>query len=81
MAVGCFLIGFAFLIISLASNFITVEKSLSNLSWLALATLIVTLGELYLSPIALSFVTKGIFMGLCFLVAETKLKHIVGKDA
>lgn len=127
MAVGCFLIGFAFLIIPLASNFITIEKSLSNLSWLALATLIVTLGELYLSPIGLSFVTKlaparfmsmmmgmwlmssflgnylagalgmlygkmsqnsffmifaalGIFMGLFFLIAESKLKHIVGED-
>jgi POT family proton-dependent oligopeptide transporter len=127
MAIGCFLIGMAFLIIPLASNFITIEKSLSNLAWLASATLVVTLGELYLSPIGLSFVTKlaparfmsmmmgmwlmssfignylagvlgmlygkmsqnsffmvfaglGIFIGLFFLIAESKLKHIVGED-
>lgn len=127
MAIGCFLIGMAFLIIPLASNFITVEKSIINLSWLALVTLVVTLGELYLSPIGLSFVTKlaparfmsmmmgmwlmssfignylagvlgmlygkmsqnsffmvfaglGVFIGIFFLIAESKLKHIVGED-
>ncbi len=127
MAIGCFLIGFAFLIIPLASSFVTVEKSMINLFWLALATFIVTLGELYLSPIGLSFVTKlaparfmsmmmgmwlassflgnylagilgmlysqmsqnsfflvfailGISVGVFFLIADTKLKHIVGKE-
>lgn len=127
MAIGCFLIGFAFLTIPLASSFITVEKSMINLFWLALATFIVTLGELYLSPIGLSFVTKlaparfmsmmmgmwlassflgnylagilgmlysqmsqnsfflvfailGISVGVFFLIADTKLKHIVGKE-
>lgn len=127
MAIGCFLVGFAFLTIPLASNFITIEKSMINLFWLALATLIVTLGELYLSPIGLSFVTKiaparfmsmmmgmwlassflgnylagilgmlyskmsqneffmvfavlGGAVGLFFLLAESKLKTIVGKD-
>jgi POT family proton-dependent oligopeptide transporter len=127
MAVGCFMIGFAFLTIPLASNFITIDKSITNLLWLALATWIVTMGELYLSPIGLSFVTKlaparfmsmmmgmwlassflgnylagllgtlyssmsqnaffmvfavlGGSVGLFFLVADSKLKHIVGKE-
>jgi len=127
MAVGCFLIGAAFLIIPLASNFITIDKTLTNLFWLTLVTLIVTMGELYLSPIGLSFVTKlaparfmsmmmgmwlassflgnylagllgtfynsmsqnsffmmfailGCGIGIFFLLAEWKLKEIIGKD-
>jgi POT family proton-dependent oligopeptide transporter len=127
MATGCFLIGAAFLIIPLASNFITVDKTLINLFWLTLVTLIVTMGELYLSPIGLSFVTKlaparfmsmmmgmwlassflgnylagllgtfytkmsqnsffmmfailGCGIGVFFLIAEWKLKEVVGKD-
>lgn len=127
MATGCFLIGFAFLTIPLASNFITIDKSLTNLFWLTLATFIVTMGELYLSPIGLSFVTKlaparlmsmmmgmwlassflgnylagllgtlyssmsqnqffmvfavlGGSVGLFFLIADSKLKAIVGKE-
>lgn len=127
MAIGCFLIGAAFLIIPLASNFITIDKTLTNLFWLTLVTLIVTMGELYLSPIGLSFVTKlaparfmsmmmgmwlassflgnylagllgtfynsmsqnsffmmfailGCGIGVFFLIAEWKLKEIVGKD-
>tara|TARA_B110001454_G_scaffold219201_1_gene251881 strand:- start:22109 stop:23644 length:1536 start_codon:yes stop_codon:yes gene_type:complete len=127
MAVGCFLIGFAFLTIPLASNFITIDKSLTNLMWLSLATLIVTMGELYLSPIGLSFVTKvaparfmsmmmgmwlassflgnylagllgtfyssmsqnsffmmfavlGCGIGAFFLIADSKLKEVIGKD-
>lgn len=127
MAVGCFLIGFAFLTIPLASNFITIDKSLTNLFWLALATFIVTMGELYLSPIGLSFVTKlaparfmsmmmgmwlassflgnylagllgtlyssmsqnaffmvfavlGCSVGLFFLIADSKLKSVIGKE-
>lgn len=127
MAIGCFTIGAAFLTIPLASGFITMDKSITNLLWLTLATLIVTMGELYLSPIGLSFVTKiaparfmsmmmgmwlmssflgnylagimgmlysklsqnafflvfailGVAVGLFFLIAESKLKHVIGKD-
>ncbi len=58
MAVGSFLAGAGFLLLSLVSNHITMEKSLVNLYWLALTTWIFTMGELYLSPIGLSFVTK-----------------------
>lgn len=58
MAVGSALAGAAFLIVPLATNFITVDKSLQNMFWLALTTWMFTMGELYLSPIGLSFVTK-----------------------
>lgn len=58
MAVGAFLAGAAFMVVPIASNFITIDKSLMNLFWLVLTTWIFTMGELYLSPIGLSFVTK-----------------------
>jgi proton-dependent oligopeptide transporter, POT family len=74
MGTGCFVLGTAFLVVPLASNFITVDKSLVNMFWLALTTWILTMGELYLSPIGLSFVTKvapvrfmSMMMGMWFL--------------
>lgn len=74
MAIGSFLAGGAFLVLSLASRVITPEVSLSNLGWLALTTWIFTMGELYLSPIGLSLVTKvspprfmSMMMGMWFL--------------
>ena len=74
MAVGCFLAGLAFLALIIGNQFITMEKSLMNMLWLTIATLIFTLGELYLSPIGLSFVTKvapprflSMMMGMWFL--------------
>jgi POT family proton-dependent oligopeptide transporter len=74
MAVGCFLAGLAFLALIIGNQLITMEKSLMNMLWLTIATLIFTLGELYLSPIGLSFVTKvapprflSMMMGMWFL--------------
>ncbi len=74
MAIGSFLAGGAFLILSLAMRVITPEVSLSNLSWLVLTTWVFTMGELYLSPIGLSLVTKvapprfmSMMMGMWFL--------------
>lgn len=74
MAIGSFLAGFAFLVLSVASQFITIDKSLTNMFWLAITTWIFTMGELYLSPIGLSFVTKvapkyllSMMMGMWFL--------------
>jgi len=74
MAVGSSLAGAAFLIIPLATNFITIDKSLTNMFWLALTTWMFTMGELYLSPIGLSFVTKvapvrlmSMMMGMWFV--------------
>lgn len=74
MAVGSFYAGGAFLVLSLATKAITVDKSLINLFWLTVTTLIFTIGELYLSPIGLSLVTKvaperflSMMMGMWFL--------------
>lgn len=58
MAVGCFITAAAFLTIPLASSMITIDKSLVNMFWLVMTTWIITMGELYVSPIGLSFVTK-----------------------
>lgn len=74
MAIGSFLAGIAFLVLSLASSLITPDKSVINMAWLALTTFIFTMGELYLSPIGLSFVSKvapqrllSMMMGMWFL--------------
>jgi POT family proton-dependent oligopeptide transporter len=74
MGIGCMLAGAAFLIIPLAQNLITIDKSLTNMGWLALTTFMFTMGELYLSPIGLSLVTKvapvrfmSMMMGMWFL--------------
>lgn len=74
MAIGCFMAGFAFLVLSMATKVITADKSVSNLVWLTLTTWIFTMGELYLSPIGLSLVTKvaparflSMMMGMWFL--------------
>lgn len=74
MAVGSFLAGGAFLVLSLATRIMTPEASVSNLAWLFVTTWIFTMGELYLSPIGLSLVTKvapprllSMMMGMWFL--------------
>lgn len=74
MAIGSFLAGSAFLVMAMATKYITVDKSLVNMFWLALTTWMFTMGELYLSPIGLSFVTKvapkyllSMMMGMWFL--------------
>lgn len=58
MAIGSFIAGLAFITIPIASSMITIDKSLINMFWLVLTTWIITMGELYVSPIGLSFVTK-----------------------
>ncbi len=74
MAIGSFLAGAAFLFLAWGSNQVTPDKSLINMTWLAVTTFIFTMGELYLSPIGLSFVTKvaparmlAMMMGMWFL--------------
>ncbi len=58
MAIGSAWAGAAFMVVPLASSFISVDKSLINMFWLVVTTWMFTMGELYLSPIGLSFVTK-----------------------
>ncbi len=57
MAIGCFLLGMSFIIMILAAQGFTPDAKRSLL-WLTGTTFILTIGELYLSPVGLSFVTK-----------------------
>ena len=73
MAIGCVLLGLGFVVMIAASAGITPDTRRS-IVWLVGSTLIYTVGELYLSPIGLSFVTKvsparivSMMMGVWFL--------------
>jgi POT family proton-dependent oligopeptide transporter len=73
MALGCFLAGAAYVVMILASQGMGPEERRS-VAWLLGTTFILTLGELYLSPIGLSFVTKvapgriiSMMMGVWFI--------------
>lgn len=73
MAIGAGLLAASFLVLIFAIDGLQADEKISFL-WLALCTLIYTLGELYLSPIGLSLVSKvspprlaGMLMGVWFL--------------
>lgn len=73
MALGCFILGISFVILMYATSGLQEGQRISFL-WLVLCTLIYTIGEIYLSPIGLSLVTKvaparlvGLLMGMWFL--------------
>lgn len=73
MALGCMLLGISFLVLMFATSGISETQRITFL-WLVLCTFIYTLGELYLSPIGLSLVTKiaparlvSMMMGMWFL--------------
>ncbi len=73
MAIGCILLGGSFLLLIAFSSGLQEAQKL-NFMWLVLCTFFYTLGELYLSPIGLSLVTKvapvrvvGLLMGMWFL--------------
>lgn len=57
MAIGCFLMAFGFLVLVWGSNALSQVAKL-NVSWLFWCTFLFTWGELYLSPIGLSLVSK-----------------------
>jgi proton-dependent oligopeptide transporter, POT family len=72
MALGSLLLGFSFVLMILGSVIIGTEKG--SLFWILSATLLLTIGELYLSPIGLSLVAKvsprgivSMMMGMWFL--------------
>ncbi|MEW6110927.1 MAG: peptide MFS transporter [Thermodesulfobacteriota bacterium] len=74
MAVGCFLLALGFLIMVPAARLYAAEGAPVSMFWLVFFTLSVTLGELYLSPVGLSLVTKlsparivSMMMGVWFL--------------
>ena len=73
MAIGCFLLGLSFVIMILATQGMAPDAQRSVL-WLVGTTFVLTIGELYLSPVGLSFVTKvaparivSMMMGAWFL--------------
>ena len=73
MAMGCVMLGLGFVVMILATTGMAADAQRS-LAWLFGSTAIFTLGELYLSPIGLSFVTKvaparivSMMMGVWFL--------------
>jgi proton-dependent oligopeptide transporter, POT family len=73
MAIGCFLVGFSYIVMIVAATGTGPEERRTVL-WLVGMTFVITIGELYLSPIGLSFVTKiapvrmvSMMMGVWFL--------------
>jgi POT family proton-dependent oligopeptide transporter len=73
MAIGCFLLGASFLIMIAGTRGMGPDERRSVL-WLLSTTFVLTIGELYLSPIGLSLVTKvaparivSMMMGVWFL--------------
>jgi len=73
MALGCFLLGGSF-IFMIVGNKVIGDAGKGSLFWPVACTLILTVGELYLSPVGLSLVTKvsparivSMMMGMWFL--------------
>jgi POT family proton-dependent oligopeptide transporter len=73
LGIGCYLIGSAFLVMIIAAHFVP-EGTRGNVLWLVATTFLATIGELYLSPVGLSLVTKvapkkivSMMMGLWYL--------------
>lgn len=73
MGIGALLVGFSFVVMILAARGLSPNAQRSVL-WLVGMTAVITLGELYLSPVGLSFVTKvaparmvSMLMGVWFL--------------
>jgi proton-dependent oligopeptide transporter, POT family len=72
MAIGCFIVGGSFIVMVIGAKVIGAGKG--GLFWPIFCTLLLTVGELYLSPIGLSLVTKvapirivSLMMGMWFL--------------
>jgi POT family proton-dependent oligopeptide transporter len=72
MAIGCFLLGISFIVMVVGAQLVGSGKG--SLLWPVVCTLMLTVGELYLSPIGLSLVTKvsparivSMMMGMWFL--------------
>jgi POT family proton-dependent oligopeptide transporter len=73
MAIGCFLLGFSYVVMIVAAHGMDPDVRRSVM-WLVGTTFVITIGELYLSPIGLSLVTKvapqrmvSMMMGAWFL--------------
>jgi POT family proton-dependent oligopeptide transporter len=73
MGIGCLLLASAFLILIPPARLLAVHPK-ASLWWLTACTFVLTLGEIYLSPVGLSLVTKiaparivSLMMGVWFL--------------
>ncbi|MDY7225496.1 peptide MFS transporter [Hyalangium rubrum] len=72
MAIGCLILGMSFIVMVIGAR--VVGDSKGSLFWPVFCTLLLTIGELYLSPIGLSLVTKvapvrivSLMMGIWYL--------------
>ncbi|MCC6747803.1 MAG: peptide MFS transporter [Deltaproteobacteria bacterium] len=72
MAIGCFILGLSFIVMVVGSRVVGTGKG--SVFWPVFCTLLLTVGELYLSPVGLSLVTKvaparivSMMMGTWFL--------------
>jgi len=72
MAIGCMILGLSFIVMVVGANI--VGDGRGSLLWPVVCTLLLTIGELYLSPVGLSLVTKvaparivSMMMGMWFL--------------
>lgn len=72
MGLGCLFVGIALIVMYVAYQ--VVGESQGSLAWLFFTTLLLTIGELYLSPVGLSLVTKvaparivSMMMGIWFM--------------
>jgi POT family proton-dependent oligopeptide transporter len=73
MAIGCFLLGVSFLVMIPAGRIVD-SGAKASFGWLVGCSFLLTLGEIYLSPVGLSLVTKispprivSMMMGMWFL--------------
>jgi POT family proton-dependent oligopeptide transporter len=73
MAMGCCMLGLGF-VVMIAASMGMAPDARRSVMWLVGSTMVYTIGELYLSPIGLSFVTKvaparivSLMMGVWFL--------------
>jgi POT family proton-dependent oligopeptide transporter len=89
MALGIIVMGFGFLFMVFAALQFE-ESGTSSMIWLVLAYLFHTIGELFLSPVALSFITKltpvkyaSLMMGVYFAATGlgNKVAGIIGESA
>jgi proton-dependent oligopeptide transporter, POT family len=72
MAIGCFILGASFVVMVIGARLVGAGRG--SLFWPIFCTMLLTIGELYLSPIGLSLVTKvspvrivSLMMGMWFL--------------
>ncbi|MBI5497916.1 MAG: peptide MFS transporter [Deltaproteobacteria bacterium] len=72
MAIGCFILGLSFIVMIVGAR--VVGNGKGSIFWPMFCTLLLTVGELYLSPIGLSLVTKvaptrivSMMMGMWFM--------------